>query len=94
MDFGEAKSIQLLKQIVELEPIEFLGICKITGVDVVTTDTFTLEPVEECAEVKVAAIPRPFEDIWNDVCDKVDSLNRTQRRNLQKLVKAAIKKEK
>ena len=93
MNFGEEKSVRLLKQIIQLEPIEFLGICKIIGVSTITTEDITLESSDEGAPAQISVIPRPFEEIWSDVCDKVDSLNRTQRRNLQKLVKAATKEK-
>ena len=98
MKLTEDKSVQILRQIMELEPIEFLGICKILGVSAVTVET-VFESTESTAEGgpangKVELTPRPFEDIWDDVCNKVDSLNRTQKRNLQKLVKAATKQEK
>ena len=93
MNFGEEKSVQLLKQIIQLEPIEFLGICKIIGVSAITTENVTSESSDECAPAQISVIPRPFEEIWSDVCDKVDSLNRTQRRNLQKLVRAATKEK-
>ena len=36
---------------------------------------------------------REFKDIWADVCDAIDGLNRVQKRNLDKLLKAATKKE-
>lgn len=32
---------------------------------------------------------RPFEKIWEDVCDKIGELDRKKRRNLGRLVRAA-----
>lgn len=94
MNFGEGKAVQILKQILELEPIEFLGICKILGVETITTSEPTFESSEEGGPAKIEVIPRNFGDIWTDVCDTVNGLNRAQKRNLQKLVKSATKKEK
>lgn len=73
---------RLLLEIMKLEPIEFLGICKILGVKVYD---------EEAVE---SAKPRDFYDLWEDVCDVVSEMNRTRRRNLSRLVRAANKKEK
>ena len=98
MAIGEDKGVQLIRKVLELDPIEFLGICKILGVEtVITGNTFnSSESTVEGgpAKVTVEVTPRPFEDIWSDVCDKIDSLNRTQKRNLNRLLKAATKKEK
>ena len=73
---------RLLLEIMKLEPIEFLGICKILGVKVYDEET-----VE-------GAKPRDFYDLWEDVCDAIDGMNRTRRRNLSRLVRTANKKEK
>lgn len=71
---------ELLKLIVQLEATEFVGVCKILGVQLV-------EKVEE----EDKARERSFEAIWNDVCEKVDGLNRRQRRNLRRIVRTAVK---
>ena len=80
----------LLEKILELDAVEFLGICKIIGVDVCVD--------EHCAQANeadnVAPNPRDFYEIWSDVCDTIGAMNRTRRRNLGKLVYAATKKEK
>ena len=91
----------LVAKILELDAIEFLGICKIVGVDVYTQGPITLESVEEDVEggraighANLEVEPRDFADIWNDLCDKIEGMNRTRRRNLGKLIYAATKKEK
>lgn len=85
----------ILMKIAELDALEFLGICKIVGVDVCETETNVEDVVEGGpANVSVKADPRPFEDIWSDVCEKVAGMNRARRRTLSKLVCAATKKEK
>lgn len=95
MAIGENKGVKILRSILELDPLEFLGICKILGVKIYdTTSEMSVDgaTVKEVANVVISV--RQFEDIWVDVCDAVDNLNRTQKRNLQKLVNAATKKEK
>lgn len=66
---------KIVKNLVKLEPAEFLGVCEIVGV----------RPVDENGD----AIE--FEQIWSDVVDKIDQLNRVRKRNLDVLVRAAIK---
>ena len=92
----------LLLEIIKLEPIEFLGICKIVGVDVMKPISTTVEDITEAdeeggrpvAHMKLNVEPREFNDIWEDLCDKLEQMNRVRRRNLGKLVYAATKKEK
>ena len=99
---------KLLRKILELDAVEFLGICKIIGVEVYNQDT-KLDKIEdnvvtddeadaECGRaighVNVEIEPRDFYDIWNDVVDTIGDMNRTRRRNLGKLIYPATKKEK
>ena len=87
---GKNSPESLVEEILKLEPIEFLGICKIIGVDV-------YEDVE-CAQANEDenALPpaRDFYEIWNDVCDTIGDMNRVRRRNLGKLIYAATKSKK
>lgn len=89
---GKYSSEKLLIELLSLEPIEFIGICKIIGVKI-----YKEEKDEECGgaegHINVDIAPREFYEIWNDVCDTVDDMNRTRRRNLGKLIYAAAKKE-
>ena len=85
----------ILRQILELDPIEFLGICRIIGVNIYKEieEAGVEENVEGApASEKPKQEPRDFVDIWSDVCDTIDAMNRTRRRNLNKLVRAATKK--
>ena len=91
----------LVEKILELDAIEFLGICKICGVKVYEQGPATFETVEEDAEcgqaierANVKLEPREFADIWTDLCDTIDAMNRVRRRNLGRLVYAATQKEK
>lgn len=77
---------KILEKILELDAVEFLGICKIVGVDI-------YEDVE-CGDGENKLEPRRFESLWNDLCDKVEGLNRVRRRTLRQLIDAAVKKEK
>ena len=99
MALREDKAVQLVRKVLELDPIEFLGICKILGVQIYKVDSEII--IEEHVEggqpkevANVNASVREFADIWSDVCDAIDDLNRIQKRNLDKLLKAATKKEK
>ena len=70
---------QLLLEMIKLEPVEFFGVCKILGVSLYEGE---------------AKIPRDFYSIWDEICDVVEGMNRTRRRNLAKLIYPATKKEK
>lgn len=86
---GKYSPENLVREILKLDPIEFLGICKICGVDV-------YEDVEcgQANEDANATQPRDFADIWVDLCDTIEAMNRVRRRNLGSLIYAATKKEK
>lgn len=89
---GKYNPEKLLIELLSLEPIEFFGICKIIGVEI-----YKEEENEECGGAEkhtdVHMVPREFYEIWCDICDTVDDMNRTRRRNLGKLIYAATKKE-
>ncbi len=65
------------RQLLQLEPIEFLGVAKILGVQF-----FEDEEEKE---------PRDFEVVFGEVCGKYAALNRRQRRNLDKLLRPVVK---
>ena len=83
----------LIVKILELDPIEFLGICKIVGVDVYE-DVERGQANDDANATQEAMQPREFTDIWSDLCDTIESMNRVRRRNLGRLIYAATKKEK
>ena len=83
----------LIVKILELDPIEFLGICKIVGVDVYE-DVECGQANDDANTTQEASHPREFTDIWSDLCDMIESMNRVRRRNLGRLIYAATKKEK
>ena len=99
---GRYSPESLLLKILELDAVEFLGICKIIGVPVYKEmeEVDVEETVEETAECGRAIEepklpdPRDFYDIWIDVVDTISKMNRMRRRNLGKLVYPATKKEK
>jgi hypothetical protein len=85
---GKNSPENILKKIIKLEPIEFIGICKVLGVKLYEIGIVSKDGVE-IEQTR----PREFTDVWSDLCDKVGSLNRTRRRNLARLVNAATSKE-
>ena len=93
MGFFKDKTEKLMREIAKLEPEEFLGICKILDVRLFNTEENVEEDVES-GKSKVEAKPRDFTELWDDVCEKVNALNRNQKRNLDKLVRAATKGKK
>lgn len=115
--------VELIYMINKLKPEEFIGVCKILGIEiyvddlddekraieqvgmlnaavpsneglVVTEDESTARQVHISDEPNLRKTPRKAEDMIRDVVDKLLTLNRTQRRNLKKLLKAATKGEK
>lgn len=83
----------LIVKILELDPIEFLGICKIVGVDIYE-DVECGRANDDVNAMQEASQPREFTDIWSDLCDAIETMNRVRRRNLGRLIYAATKKEK
>lgn len=104
---------KIVGMIVKLEPQEFIGVCKILGVQIydeiegelnvedaagrcgdaynddseITEAESTGRPQHTNINIQV----RSAEDLFVDVVDKVEKLNRTQRRNLLRLLKPATK---
>ena len=76
---------KILKEIIKLNAIEVLGICKILNIQIYEEENV------EGAQALENGTPRKFEDIWGELCEKVWNLNRVQRRTLGKLVRAATK---
>lgn len=77
---GKNSPERLLEEIVKLDSVQFLGVCKILGIDVY---------IDEDKEK-----PKSFYDLWQELCDTVGALNRVRRRNLGFIIYAATKKEK
>ena len=101
---------KLARMIAKLEPTEFVGVCKILGVELVENIGTHVEDaagrqctdkdkddVEDTADgrelvrMKVDIEVRSAEELLSDVFNKLTQLNRTQRRNLMKLLKPATK---
>ena len=85
--------VENIQMVSKLEPQEFIGVCKILGVKL------TQEDMEEAKEITdkdgntivVHCSVRPTEELIEDAIDKIAHLNRTQGRNLRKILKAATK---
>ena len=83
--------------IVKLEPAEFIGVCKILGVELYTLGESELVSESEekdsnvNVQIKQKLQVKEAEELIQEVFDKLNSLNRTQLRNLTKLIKPAVK---
>lgn len=66
--------------IVNLEPIEFMGLAKVLNVNIYKD--------EKQSE------PREFEEVFEEVLEKFDKCNRARKREILKLLKAARGKKK
>jgi hypothetical protein len=93
LGFFKDKTEKLMREIAKLEPEEFLGVCKILGIKLVNVEENVEENVEG-GQPKKEAKPKDFIELWDEVCEKVNNLNKTQKRNLDKLVRAATKGKK
>ena len=93
MGFFKDKTEKLIREIAKLEPEEFLGVCKILDIKLVNIEEHIEENVEG-GQSKKEVKPKEFTQLWDEVCEKVNGLNRTQKRNLDKLVRAATKGKK
>ena len=90
-----SKSVEkIIKLIAGLEPAEFIGVCKILGVEIlqpteVETDEKlpSSESKEDNQKRNINVKVRPAEELIVEVIDKVDNLNRAQRRNLLALLR-------
>lgn len=94
MKKGKNSPERLLEETVKLDPVQFLGVCKILGVEIYKIDTSVEENDEGAESTKKSLEARDFVDIWQDLCDVIKEMNRTRRRNLAKLLYAANSKEK
>lgn len=95
MKKGKNKPERLLEEIIKLDSVQFLGICKILGIDLYKNEKEIEKLDDEGAEsIKTHVMAKDFSEIWIELCDVIGEMNRTRRRNLGKLVYAATKKEK
>lgn len=72
--------MQLIEQISKMEPVEFLGLARLLGVQV-------LEENKEATGDKDKFTPRRFADVLEDVMAKFEKQNRGRKREIIKLVK-------
>lgn len=91
---GKNSPDRLLAAISKLDVVEFLGVCKILGLKLYDEKPKAEYEDGEITKIDSEVVPREFEVIWEEMCDVVWSMNRTRRRNLGKLVYAAIGKDK
>ena len=91
---------KLVMMITKLEPQEFLGVCKLLGVelfegecDEISTgrQTSNFPTKEELKELTKDVQVRPADILLEEVVDKICSMNRVRRRNLERIVRSATK---
>lgn len=73
-------NMQLVDQICKMEPIEFAGLARLLGVQIVELNA---ESTNEKDKYK----PRSFVDVLTEVIDKYEKLNRARKREILKLIK-------
>ena len=73
-------SMQLIEQICKMEPLEFAGLARLLGVQIVELNN---ESTDEKNKYK----PRSFTDVISEVLDKYEKLNRVRKREIFKLIK-------
>lgn len=73
-------SMQLIEQICRMEPLEFAGLARLLGVQIVELNN---ESTDEKNKYK----PRSFTDVIAEVLDKYEKLNRVRKREIFKLIK-------
>lgn len=71
---------RLLELIGKMEPVEFIGLARLLGVQVVKKEN------DEVA-------PREFSDVLNDVMAKYSMLGRTKKREVLRLVEKSVSKK-
>ena len=72
-------NMQLIDQISKMEPLDFVGLAKLLGVQVIAQNN----DIEGEKQLNV----RNFSDVFADVMAKFNGLNRTRKREILKLVK-------
>ncbi len=70
-----------INTIAKLEPVEFMGLARVLKVPLFTGGGDTREP-------------RDFTDVFEDVLENFSKCKRVRRREILKLVKGAVKREK
>jgi len=79
---------KLLRNIIKLDPVDFMGLARILKVNLMTTVK------DENEKGKVTMKPRDFIDILQDVLAAFEASNRQRRREILQIVEAAAKHNK
>lgn len=91
---------KLVKMISKLEPQEFLGVCKLLGVELYEggsdeilngRQTSDLPTKDELIEMNKDVVVRPAEILLEEVINEICSMNRVRRRNLERLLRPATR---
>ena len=89
---------QIVRMVCKLRPEQFLGVCKVLGVELYRqerNEKVDPAPNAENLNADQTNVPsaRPAEELISEVIDKIEQLNRVRRKNLKKLLKEATKGE-
>ena len=88
MKNGKYSSKKLIEEILKLnDPVQFIGICKILGINIYKEKINE----EESEEGGRAIEPKEFYELWSEICDIIEGMNRTRRRNLGRLIYSVTK---
>ena len=88
MKNGKYSPKKLIEEILKLnDPVQFIGICKILGINIYKEKINE----EESDEGGRAIEPKEFHELWSEICDIIEEMNRTRRRNLGRLIYSATK---
>lgn len=79
---------QLIILIPKLEAVEFMGLARVLKVKLIEEADITAEKLEDKYK------PREFNDVFSDILEEFNKLNRARKREILKLVKVASSKEK
>lgn len=94
---SEKSSLEFLNAIIKLDPSEFLGVARMMNISFmrnkaeVEAEAASIEDEAEKANYIDLNSIRPAALITSDMVDKFCEFNRSQRRNLMKIIRAAIK---
>lgn len=84
---------KLLHLIGDMEPIEFAGLAKLLGVELVKPLDDTDDLIKKDPKKKKQLEPRDFLDVLNDVMSKFNTQGRARKREILRLVEKSNSKK-
>ena len=83
-------NMQLVKLVSGMEPVDFVGLARLLGVSVlqpINKDGVEFTSTSTAPDPQKNMEPRAFLDVLEDVIKKFDSLNRSKKRELLRIIK-------